>query len=210
MYHEILTSIISWLGPIQDHDKQDKVLSNSFSILPRYSFMKFENSNSISNFKFCENPLFTLTVKSFFPWSMCSPMKGFHLIVPLRYNQRPAKFSILTLQCAGWLLGCEAHRGVWLSGEMHTAESDSAARCTPRSLTQRQDAHRGVWLSGETHTTESDSAARCTVHTAESDSAVRCTPRSLSFLKNRRPRWNRNWIKTILSCLTGIHMGSNY
>ena len=151
-----------------------------------------------------------LHLKSFFPWSMCSPMKGFHLIVSLRYNQRPAKFSILTLQCAGWLLGCEAHRGVLLSGEMHTAEYDSAARCRPRSLTQRLDAHRGVWLSGETHTTESDSAARCTVHTAESDSAVRCTPRSLSFLKNRRPRWNRNWIKTILSRLTGIHMGSNY
>ena len=133
--------------------------------------MKFENSNSISNFKFCENPLFTLTVKSFFPWSMCSPMKGFHLIVSLRYNQRPAKFSILTLQCAGWLLGCEAHRGVWLSGEMHTAESDSAARCTPRSLTQRQDAHRGVWLSGE-------------MHTAESDSAARCTPRSLTLKRD--------------------------
>ena len=58
---------------------------------------------------------------------------------------------------------------------MHTAESDSAVWCIPRSLTQLCDAHRGVWLCSEKNT-------------AESDSVVWCTPRSRlssgSFLKN--------------------------
>ena len=49
---------------------------------------------------------------------------------------------------------CDAHRGAGLSGVMHTTESDSAVRSTPRSLTQRCDAHRGVRLGGEMHTAE--------------------------------------------------------
>ena len=54
----------------------------------------------------------------------------------------------------------DAHRGVWLHCEMHTAEFlnfwslDSAVGCTPRSLTLRYDAHHGAWLCSMMHTTE--------------------------------------------------------
>ena len=80
---------------------------------------------------------------------------------PFKSNQRLPKISILTPRCA-----------VWLRGVMHTAESDSAEWCTPRSLTPRCDAQRGVfwgscypWLRGMMHTTELDSAVGCTPQT---------------------------------------------
>ena len=78
---------------------------------------------------------------------------------------------------------------------MHTAESDSAVWCIPRSLTQLCDAHRGVWLCSEKNTAESDSVVWCTprsrlssgMHTAEFfekfwslDSVVGCIPWSLT------------------------------
>ena len=46
---------------------------------------------------------------------------------------------------------------------MHTAELDSAVRCTTRSQTPRWEAHHRVWLSGVMHTAESDSAVGCTL-----------------------------------------------
>ena len=49
---------------------------------------------------------------------------------PLKSNQRPSKFSILTPWCA-----------VWLHGVIHTGELDSAVGCTLRSLTPRYEAH---------------------------------------------------------------------
>ena len=104
-----------------------------------------------------------------------------------------------------WL--CSVQVDFW--GVKHIAESDSAARCTQRSLTQRRDAHRGVWLSGKMHTAESDSAVRRTPQSLTLQRDAQCTPLSLT------QRWDAhrevwNGIKTILSRLTGIHMGSNY
>ena len=67
----------------------------------------------------------------------------------------------------------EAHHRFWLSGVMHTAESDSAVGCekfwsldssvwyTPWSLTPWRDAYRGAWLR-VMHTAE-----WCTLRTAE-------------------------------------------
>ena len=131
-------------------------------------------------------------------------------------KQRPAKFSIITPECAVWLCGVmhiveffvtfyyytpwcdDAHHKVWLSGRMHTTESDSMVGCTPRSLTQWWNAHHRVWFNGGMNTAESDSMVGCTprsliqwcdahrgvwfnggMHTAESESLVGCTPRSL-------------------------------
>ena len=85
-------------------------------------------------------------------------------------------FVFMTLQC-------DANHEVWLHGMMHTAESDSAVKCTPWSffryfvfMTLLCDEHRGVWLRCMMHTTKSDSAENAhrgdMMHTAESDSAV--------------------------------------
>ena len=59
---------------------------------------------------------------------------------------------------------CLAHCGVWLSGVLHTAESDSAVSRTLRSLTQLCLAHCGVWLSCVSHTGEYDSVVSGTLH----------------------------------------------
>ena len=73
----------------------------------------------------------------------------------------------------------------WLCGVMHTAELDSLMGCTPRSLTPRCDAHLVVWLRGM-------------MHTAESDSRVGCTPWRFFFNLNISQR-NRNRIRKYFS-----------
>ena len=97
------------------------------------------------------NPHFILQIFSF----LCSRIKGFHLIFPLRVtrDQRIFRFwhcsvGSLTLRYDAhpgvfWeifehlTLRCDAHRGAWLPcSEKHTAELNShAVRSTPRSLT---------------------------------------------------------------------------
>ena len=83
--------------------------------------------------------------------------------------------KLLTLRCDGhrkaWLSGMmhtrESDSAVWctsrsflemfitwLCGVQHTAELDSAVGCTPRSVTPRYDSHCGVWLCGGMHTAE--------------------------------------------------------
>ena len=62
---------------------------------------------------------------------MCSPQKGFLLIVPLKATRDSQRF---------W---------IWLRGVMHTAELDSAVGSTPRSLTPQWDAHRGFFFKFE-------------------------------------------------------------
>ena len=100
----------------------------------------------------------------------------------------------------------DAHCRVWLSGVMHTKESDSAVRCTPQSVSKNVDhlpprchAHRRARLRGGMHIAELDSLVRCTLrsptprgdahcaawlrggmHTLELGSAVWCTPWSLT------------------------------
>ena len=82
---------------------------------------------------------------------------------------------ILTLRCDALAVGstpqsltlrCDAHHGVWLRGEKHTAESDSAVGCTPRSflknlvtLTPRWVANRRAWLRGGIHSAELEKTA---------------------------------------------------
>ena len=66
---------------------------------------------------------------------MCSPQKGFLLIVPLKATRDSLRFRF------------------W----HHTAELDSAVGSTPR-----WEAHHGVWLSGGMHTVKLDSVVGCT------------------------------------------------
>ena len=103
---------------------------------------------------------------------------------------------------------CDAHCRVRLRGMMHTAELDSALRCTPQiffencssldsavwctlqSLTLRWDAHRGACLRSVMHPLES-----------ESDSAVspRWDAHCGAFLKIRISRWIGNRVRKYVS-----------
>ena len=130
---------------------------------------------------------------------MCSPLKGFLLIVPLKASRDSQRFrfwlrgvhfdSAVCCRPRSLTLRCVADRGVfqqslitWLRGVLQTAELDSAVCCTPRSLTPRCVANRGVfqqslitWLRR----------------------AVCNTPRS--FLKIRISWQNRNRIRKYFS-----------
>ena len=157
---------------------------------------------------------------------MCSSLKGFLLIVPLKATKDEWRFwfwlrgdwlhgmnfgpltqvsSVMDTveffeKFGTWVLSRMhiAHRGDWLSGVIHTTESDSSVWCTPWSLTLQWDAHRGVWLIGMMPTAKSNFAVGCPLqsltlqwhahlgvwligmmHTAESNSSIWFTLRSL-------------------------------
>ena len=74
---------------------------------------------------------------------MCSPLKGFLLIVPLKATR---DFTVCSLTPQ-----CDAHHGALLRGWKHITELDSKVRCTLRSflrnfdyLTHTADAASGV------------------------------------------------------------------
>ena len=96
---------------------------NSVSISPRYSITKFEKFDSavcliqrsanfrLSNLKKISSHLFFHD--RHVHGSVFTP-KRISLDCPFKSNQRLTKISILTPRC-------DAHRGVWLCGMMHTA-----------------------------------------------------------------------------------------
>ena len=117
---------------------------------------------------------------------MCSPLKGFLLIVPL--------------WCA-----------VWLHGVIHTIELDFPVWCTLWSLTLRWDAHRGAWLCGIMHTLELDYGMWCTPWSffeklGSLDSMVWCTPWSfLNTFFHDSAVWCTPWSQTRGMMQTGDH-----
>ena len=117
----------SWFEPNWAPDKQAKLFSNSVSISSRYLITKLSPRCAEIN-KFFEQIKFFF-FKSFLSWQMCSPLKGFLLIVHLKATKESKIFN-----------------------------SDSAVWCTLLSLTPRYDAHRRAWLHGGMHTAELDSA----------------------------------------------------
>ena len=117
---------------------------------------------------------------------MCSPLKGFLLIVSLKATIDKWRFRF-------WFRGVQfisavcctpqrssprwvAHRGDHLRGMQHTAKIISAVCCTPLRWSPRYVAHRWDHLRGVLHTAEIVSVV-CT----EIISAVWCTPRRLSL-----------------------------
>ena len=118
--------------------------------------------------------------KSLLSWKMCSPIKGFLLIVPLKASrdQWNFRFWLLGVQFNSTLwctpqsltLGCDAHHVAWHCGQMHTAELDSTVGCTPQSflrnlvhLILRCDAHLKTWFLRGKQTVELDSSVGCTL-----------------------------------------------
>ena len=113
-------------------------------------------------------------------------------------------------------LWCYAHRGVWLCGVMHTAESDYVVLCTPRSLTLWCFAHRGVWLYGVMHIVvyfwQFDFVVWCfprknsqVLQRILKYLALRCTPQS--FWKVRLSRENRNRNKKYFRLFISTDLG---
>ena len=100
---------------------------------------------------------------------MCSPLKGFLLIVSLKATRDSQRF---------WF---------WLNG----VQFDSAVCITPHSFTLCWVAHREAWHLGMMHNAESDSGGM--MHTMELDSGVWCT--LWSFLKIWISQRNRNRIQ---------------
>ena len=97
---------------------------------------------------FCKSTFYTSNL-SFHGTCRCvHHPKRFLLIVPLKATRDKQRFQFwLTTPENIWeklTPRCDAHRGDWLSGVMHTMEIDLAMWCTLRRLTPRWDAHRRV------------------------------------------------------------------
>ena len=98
---------------------------------------------------------------------MCSPLKGFRLIVPLKATRDSQRFRLwlhsVQFDSEVWCTlpkltqWWEAHRGAWLRGGIHTAEVFEKFD----HLTPRCDAHHGAWFRGGMHTAQLDSAVGC-------------------------------------------------
>ena len=133
---------------------------------------------------------------------MCSPLKVFFLVVPLKATKDKQRFRFYSTVC-NLSLRRDAPWGDCLHGVIHTLEIVSAVRCTTWRLSLRRDAPWGDCLREVIHTLEIVSAVLCTPrrllrydvldfweiwnnwlrgvhHIAEIDLAVRCTPRRLS------------------------------
>ena len=84
---------------------------------------------------------------------MCSPLKRFLLIVPLKATIDFQTFDSDSTVCSLTPL-CHAHCGTWFRGVMYTAQFLRNLG----HLTPQWDAHCGAWLHGGMHTAESDSS----------------------------------------------------
>ena len=143
---------------------------------------------------------------------MCSPLKGFLLIVPLKSNQRQTKISIMIL--CSWTLRSDAHCGAWLRDGMQSIAHRGAfweifitwlfeyVRFHVIVFVMSFDSIflKHFWSKKDSLNNSSQRNSICktldqnkhfvsywlcsVMHTAESDSAVWCTTQSLI------PRWD--------------------
>ena len=143
---------------------------------------------------------------------MCSPLKRFLLIVPLKATIDFQRFwfwlhrvqfdSALSCTLRNLIPWCDVHRTVFEK----FGSLDSAMGCTLRSLTPRRDAHHGAWQLGIMHTEESDSAGWCTTQSL--------TPR---YDAHQGALYQYEYLSKIETkfentspCLSGAQLGSNH